>query len=180
MTRGNARRRSDWLGAVCYVCLTSECGDPHETRFVQIRCELKARRVERHRQRSVRAAVRSLSSDQLRHQQSASPIGRSGSSAFRLSTITASMSLRGLVLLFGISTRALPSWVSKTRWNNLKNGLAVRTYGRSKQTDGLISSIVPRGTSFHRSVEVSLIAPLFAYGPLPRNAPAETGPPMPD
>jgi hypothetical protein len=37
------------------------------------------------------------------------------------------------VLLFGISTRALPSWVSKTRWNNLKNGLAVRTYGRSKR-----------------------------------------------
>ena len=29
-----------------------------------------------------------------------------------------------------------------------------QTYGRSKQTDGLISSIVPRGTSFHRSVEL--------------------------
>ena len=25
----------------------------------------------------------------------------------------------GLVLLFGIGTRALPSWGSKTRWNNL-------------------------------------------------------------
>jgi hypothetical protein len=88
--------------------------------------------------------------------QSASLIGRSGSSAFRLSTITASMSLRGLVLLFGISTTALPSWVSRTRWNNLKNGLAVRRYGRSKQTDELISSIVPRGTSFHRSVELEV------------------------
>jgi len=31
----------------------------------------------------------------------------------------------GLVLLFGIGTRALPSWDSKTRWNNLMGGLAV-------------------------------------------------------
>ena len=30
----------------------------------------------------------------------------------------------GLVLLFGIGTRALPSWDSKTRWNNLLVGLA--------------------------------------------------------
>src|SRR5271167_3837464 len=43
---------------------------------------------------------------------------------------------RRLVLLFGISTTALPSWVSRTRWNNLKNGLAVRrTVGPSKLTD---------------------------------------------
>ena len=61
---------------------------------------------------------------------------------------------RGLVLLFGISATALPSWVSRTRWNNLKNGLAVRRYGRSKRIDELTSSIVPRGTSFHRSVEL--------------------------
>ena len=32
----------------------------------------------------------------------------------------------GLVLLFGIGTRALPSWDSRTRWNNLLGGLAVR------------------------------------------------------
>ena len=31
----------------------------------------------------------------------------------------------GLVLLFGIGTKALPSWDSKTRWNNLYRGLAV-------------------------------------------------------
>src|SRR5205807_309249 len=31
----------------------------------------------------------------------------------------------GLVLLFGIGTRALPLWDSKTRWNNLLGGLAV-------------------------------------------------------
>src|SRR5450759_5267467 len=30
---------------------------------------------------------------------------------------------RGLVLLFGIGTRALPSWDSKTRRNNLWGGL---------------------------------------------------------
>jgi hypothetical protein len=32
---------------------------------------------------------------------------------------------RGLVLLFGIGTTALPVWDSKTRWNNLMGGLAV-------------------------------------------------------
>jgi hypothetical protein len=29
---------------------------------------------------------------------------------------------RGLVLPFGIGTKALPSWDSKTRWNNLWGG----------------------------------------------------------
>ncbi len=58
----------------------------------------------------------------------------------------------GLVLLFGIGTRALPSWDSKTRWNNLMGGLAV-TNGRSKRTCELTLSIVPRGTSFHRWVD---------------------------
>src|SRR6476619_2773757 len=33
---------------------------------------------------------------------------------------------RGLVLLFGIDTRALPSWDSKTGWNNLWRGPAIR------------------------------------------------------
>jgi hypothetical protein len=32
----------------------------------------------------------------------------------------------GFVLLFGIGTRALPSWDSKTRWSNLRGGLTVR------------------------------------------------------
>src|SRR5262249_6327399 len=36
---------------------------------------------------------------------------------------------RGLVLLFGIGTKALPSWDSKTRWNNLSDGLAVSLTG---------------------------------------------------
>ena len=33
---------------------------------------------------------------------------------------------RGLVLLSGIGSRALPSWGSRTRWNNLLGGLVVR------------------------------------------------------
>ena len=32
----------------------------------------------------------------------------------------------GLVLLFGIGTKALPSWDPRTRWNNLLGGLAVK------------------------------------------------------
>jgi hypothetical protein len=32
----------------------------------------------------------------------------------------------GLALLFGIGTKALPSWDSRTRWSNLWGGLAVR------------------------------------------------------
>ena len=50
---------------------------------------------------------------------SASLIGRLGSSAFRLSTSCSVDVARGLVLLFGIGTKALPSWDSRTRWNNL-------------------------------------------------------------
>src|SRR3981189_469610 len=43
---------------------------------------------------------------------------------------------RGLVLLFGIGTRALPSWDSKTRRNNLWGGLAVlQTVGPSGHTN---------------------------------------------
>src|ERR1022692_596311 len=43
---------------------------------------------------------------------------------------------RGLVLLFGIGTRALPSWDSRTRRNNLLGGLTVRlTAGPSDQTN---------------------------------------------
>src|SRR5476649_710886 len=32
----------------------------------------------------------------------------------------------GLALLFGIGTKALPLWDSRTRWNNLLRGLTVR------------------------------------------------------
>ena len=53
-------------------------------------------------------------------------IGRLGSSTFRLSTVTMVDVAHGLVLLFGIGTKALPSWDSKTRWNDLYLGLAAR------------------------------------------------------
>ena len=42
----------------------------------------------------------------------------------------------GLALLFGLGTRALPSWDSKTRWNNLLGDLAVNiTAGSSGHTN---------------------------------------------
>ena len=42
---------------------------------------------------------------------------------------------RRVMLLFGIGTMALPSWGSKTRWNNLLVGLAItRTAGPSGHT----------------------------------------------
>jgi hypothetical protein len=43
---------------------------------------------------------------------------------------------RGLVLLFGIGTKALPVWDSKTRRNNLLGGLAIlQTVGPSGHTN---------------------------------------------
>ena len=43
---------------------------------------------------------------------------------------------RGLLLLFGLGTKALPSWDSKTRWNNLLGDLAVNvTAGSSGRTN---------------------------------------------
>jgi hypothetical protein len=42
----------------------------------------------------------------------------------------------GLALLFGLGTKALPSWDSKTRWNNLLGDLAVNvTAGSSGHTN---------------------------------------------
>jgi hypothetical protein len=42
----------------------------------------------------------------------------------------------GLALLFGLGTKALPSWDSKTRWNNLLGDLAVNvTAGSSGRTN---------------------------------------------
>ena len=55
---------------------------------------------------------------------SASLIGRLGSSTFRLSTHCSVDVAHGLALLFGIGTRALPSWDPRMRRNNLYRGLA--------------------------------------------------------
>src|SRR5258707_15298998 len=56
---------------------------------------------------------------------SASLIGHSGSSAFRLIHHYSVDVAHGRVLLYGIGTRAVPSWDSKTGWNNLSGGLVV-------------------------------------------------------
>src|SRR5262249_5651058 len=81
--------------------------------------------------RAATAALRDFSPSM-----SASLIGHSGSSAFRPSTTPVSMSLAGLSLLFGLGTKALPSWDSKTRWNNLLGDLAVNvTAGSSGHTN---------------------------------------------
>jgi hypothetical protein len=54
----------------------------------------------------------------------------------------------GLVLLFGIGTRALPSWDSKTRRNNLSGGLAVR---RTAGPSGHANSPHPSSREGHLS-----------------------------
>jgi hypothetical protein len=60
----------------------------------------------------------------------------------------------GLVLLFGIGTRG-PSIMGFEDEVEQSFGRPCRqTNGRSKRTCELTSSIVPRGTSFHRSVEL--------------------------
>src|SRR4029078_10948181 len=42
----------------------------------------------------------------------------------------------GLALLFGIGTRALPSWDPRTRWNNLLGGLTAKlTAGPSRHAN---------------------------------------------
>src|SRR6516225_1502022 len=92
---------------------------------------------------------------------SASLIGRLGSSAFRLSAAAMAMSLAGSCFSTDSARQAGPSWDSKTRWNDLLGGLAV---GRSKRTYELTSSIVPRGTPFHRVVELGfLLFHLISY-----------------
>src|SRR6266566_4174783 len=54
----------------------------------------------------------------------------------------------GLVLLYGIGTKALPSWDSKTRWNNLSGGLAVR---RTVGPSGHANSPHPSSREGHHS-----------------------------
>ena len=96
---------------------------------------------------------------------SASLIGRLGSSAFRLSATAVSMSSRGLVLLFGIGTKALPSWDSKTRRNNLWGGLAVlQTVGPSGHTNSPHPSSRGGHHSTARWSSDSLLSRLILYG----------------
>src|SRR5262245_33525167 len=57
---------------------------------------------------------------------------------------------RGLVLLFGIGTKALPSWGSEDEVEQAMTRSCCQANSRSKRTCELTSSIVPQGTSFHR------------------------------
>jgi hypothetical protein len=82
----------------------------------------------------------------------ASLIGRAGSSAFRLSTTDGNVT-RGLVLLSGIGTSA-PSIMGIEDEVERSFERPCRSIGRSKRAYELTSSIVPRGTSFHRVVEL--------------------------
>src|SRR6266481_8044821 len=75
-------------------------------------------------------------------------IGHSGSSAFRLSTTTVSMSLTGSCFSSESAPGALPSWDSRTRWNNLSGGLAVR---RTVGPSGHANSPHPSSREGHHS-----------------------------
>ena len=72
---------------------------------------------------------------------------------------------RGLVLLFGIGTKALPSWDSKMRWNNLSVGLAVRRMaGPSDQTNSPHPSSREGHHSTARWSSSFLLSHLILYG----------------
>src|SRR5262245_60382917 len=79
---------------------------------------------------------------------SPSLIGHSGSSAFRLSTTTVSMSLTGSCFSSESAPGALPSWDSRTRRNNLSRGLAVR---RTVGPSGHANSPHPSSREGHHS-----------------------------
>src|SRR5271169_2347197 len=71
----------------------------------------------------------------------------------------------GLVLLFGIGTKALPLWDSRTRRNNLLGGLTVRrTAGPSDQAN----SPHPSSREGHRCTaqwnSIFLLSDLIRYG----------------
>ena len=83
---------------------------------------------------------------------SASLIGRLGSSAFRLSTAAVSMSLTGSC--FSSESAPRPFHHGIRRRGGAIFGAALPSDGRSKRTCELTSSIVPQGTSLHRSVEL--------------------------
>src|SRR5262249_17727758 len=88
---------------------------------------------------------------------SASLIGRPGSSAFRLSTNSSVDVAHGLSLLFGLGTKG-PSIMGFEDEVEQSFGRPCRQCdGRFKRTYELTSSIVPRGTSFHRGVELDFL-----------------------
>src|SRR5262245_43208320 len=72
---------------------------------------------------------------------------------------------RGLALLFGIGTTALPSWDFEDQVEQSLPRPCRKMNGRPKRTYELTSSIVPQGTSFHRWVDPRfLLSDLILYG----------------
>ena len=84
---------------------------------------------------------------------SASLIGRLGSNTFRLSTAAVSMSLPGSRFSSESAPRPFHHGI-RGRGGTIFGSALPSDNGRSKRTCELTSSIVPRGTSFHRSVEL--------------------------
>ena len=101
---------------------------------------------------SHREALHAYRAAPLRRCMSASLIGRFGSSAFRLSTITVSVSLAGSCFSSESAPGPFHHGIRERGGPIFRSALPL-IGGRSKQTYDLTSSIVPRGTSFHRSVE---------------------------
>src|SRR5262245_14965972 len=88
---------------------------------------------------------------------SASLTGRLGSSAFRLSTNSSVDVAHGLSLLFGLGAKR-PSIMGFEDEVEQSFGRPCRQCdSRFKRTYELTSSIVPRGTSFHRGVELDFL-----------------------
>jgi len=86
---------------------------------------------------------------------SASLIGPSGSSTFRLSINAVSMSLAGSCFSSESAPRPFHHGIRGRGGTIYWSALPLKNSG-SKRTYELTSSIVPRGTSFHRSVELEV------------------------
>ena len=91
-------------------------------------------------------------------------IGRLGSSVFRLSTAAVSMSLTGSRFSSESAPRPFHHGIrDEAEQSNARP--CRQTNGRSKGPCELTSSIVPRGTSFHRTVELEFpLSDLILYG----------------
>src|SRR6516162_9145051 len=68
---------------------------------------------------------------------------------------------RGLALLFGLGTKALPSWDFEDQAEQSLPRPCREMNDRPKRTYELTSSIVPRGTSFHRQVDLRFFSYLI-------------------
>ena len=116
------------------------------------------------------------------HREPASLIGRSGSSAFRLSTTSVSVSLADS--LFSSESAPRPFQYGIRRRGGTISGAALPSSdGRSSGFYELTSSIVPRGTSFHRWVELEcspIIDPVWLSCRVDFPGPPELGAVNPD